>query len=231
MKIRHIFLDLDNTLWDHRKNAYYTVKNIFERKKILELYQVNFSDFYLIFYEVNEGLWEKIREGKIDKDYLRQHRFYDSFLHFGIDNKELSEYFERNFLDEILAFNFLLDGCVEILDYLKSKNYSLHIISNGFQEVTHRKIEESKLSKYFDTITSADEIQIRKPRPEIFQLALEKAQAKKEESYMVGDDWIADVEGALAFGLPVVFFDVLKENQDNREVKTITHLLELKSIF
>jgi putative hydrolase of the HAD superfamily len=231
MKIRHIFFDLDNTLWDHRKNALLTLKQIFEREDISEKYQLAFEDFHQSYFTINENLWAQIRDGKIDKTYLRKHRFYDTFLFFGVDDFELAQYFESQFLDEILAFNFLIEGTEDILEYLKNKNYSLHILSNGFQEVTHRKIKESGIENYFETITSADELSIRKPHPEIFKHALQKANAPKTESAMVGDDWIADVKGALDYGMEVVFLDVLKEGFQNENVKTILKLQELKTIF
>lgn len=231
MNIRHIFFDLDNTLWDHRKNAYLTLKTIFEREKIKEKYHLNFEDFHKEYFTINEHLWAQIRDGKIDKPYLRKHRFYDSFLFFGIDNMELSQYFESHFLDEILAYNHLVEGCLEVLDYLKTKNYRLHILSNGFHEVTHRKVNESGISQYFDTVTSADEINIRKPQPEIFQLAINKAHAKTEESIMIGDDWIADIEGGLSFGMEVVFFDVFNDDLYQEKVRTIKKLTDLKEIL
>lgn len=231
MKIRHIFFDLDNTLWDHRKNAYLTLKTIFEREKIKEKYHLNFEDFHKEYFTINEHLWAQIRDGKIDKPYLRKHRFYDSFLFFGIDNMELSQYFESHFLDEILAYNHLVEGCLEVLDYLKTKNYRLHILSNGFHEVTHRKVNESGISQYFDTVTSADEINIRKPQPEIFQWTIDKAEAKIEESIMIGDDWIADIEGGLSFGMEVVFFDVFNDDLYQEKVRTIKKLTDLKEIL
>ncbi len=231
MNIRHIFFDLDNTLWDHRKNAYLTLKTIFEREKIKEKYHLNFEDFHKEYFTINEHLWAQIRDGKIDKIHLRKHRFYDSFLFFGIDNMELSQYFESHFLDEILAYNHLVEGCLEVLDYLKTKNYRLHILSNGFHEVTHRKVNESGISQYFDTVTSADEINIRKPQPEIFQLAINKAHAKTEESIMIGDDWIADIEGGLSFGMEVVFFDVFNDDLYQEKVRTIKKLTDLKEIL
>ena len=144
---------------------------------------------------------------------------------------ELSQYFESHFLDEILAYNHLVEGCLEVLDYLKTKNYRLHILSNGFHEVTHRKVNESGISQYFDTVTSADEINIRKPQPEIFQLAINKAHAKTEESIMIGDDWIADIEGGLSFGMEVVFFDVFNDDLYQEKVRTIKKLTDLKEIL
>jgi putative hydrolase of the HAD superfamily len=231
MKIRHIFFDLDNTLWDHRKNAYFTLKQIFEQTKIQLKYQIDFEDFHREFFTINEHLWAQIRDGEIDKDYLRKHRFYDSFLFFGIDDLELSQYFETHFLDQILAYNFLVEDCEAILQYLLNKGYRMHILSNGFQEVTHRKVNESGIAHFFETITSADEINIRKPNPEIFQWALDKAEANVNESLMIGDDWIADVEGAKSFGMKVIFFDALKDNFQLPDVKTVLTLSQLKELL
>ena len=103
--IRHIFFDLDNTLWDHRKNAKLTLEKLFEKYQIQEKFQIKFEDFHTKYDKINEHLWELIRDEKIDKEYLRKHRFYDTFLHFDVDNFELAQIFEHQFLDEIIAYN------------------------------------------------------------------------------------------------------------------------------
>ena len=229
--IRHIFFDLDNTLWDHRNNAYLTLKEIYKRENVQEKYNLGFEDFHREYFTINERLWAQIRDGEIDKEYLRKHRFYDSFQFFGIDDFDLAQVFEQNFLDEILNYNDLVEGAFELLEYLSEKGYTLHILSNGFKEVTYRKCELSGIQNYFKTITSADELNVRKPQPEIYEYALKKANAKKEESIMIGDDWIADVEGALSFGIDAVFFDVFKDNFGNDEVKVIRELKELQKFL
>ncbi|MDY3520209.1 YjjG family noncanonical pyrimidine nucleotidase [Riemerella anatipestifer] len=228
MKIRHIFFDLDNTLWDHRKNARLTLQNLFNKYSIEDKIRVDFETFHEVYHTINEELWAKIRDGVIDKETLRKHRFYDVFLHFGLDDFELSQTFENLFLDEIIEYNELVEGSISILDYLKDKGYTLHILSNGFQEVTHRKLEGSGIAHYFDTVTSADEIGLRKPHPEIFQLALDKAKATVEESYFIGDDWIADALGARDFGLKVLFFDVFNEGFEEQGVINIKSLAEVE---
>ncbi len=226
--IRHIFFDLDNTLWDHRKNAWLTIKELYIKEEVEAKFQLNFDRFYNAFFEVNENLWALIRDAKIDKAYLRQHRFYDSFLIFGIDDMEMSQRFEMQFLDEILSYNHLVDGTEEILHYLQKKNYSLHVISNGFEEVTHRKMEMSGIKKFFSTITSADEINIRKPQPELFQYAFDKSDATKENAVMIGDDWIADIIGAKDFGLHSIFLDTLDDRPTESEnINVITDLREI----
>ncbi|MDA4742845.1 HAD-IA family hydrolase, partial [Enterobacter hormaechei] len=111
------------------------------------------------------------------------------------------------------------------------KNYNIHIISNGFYDVTHRKIKGSGLTPYFETITSADDVGVRKPNPKIFEYALGKANAQKEESILIGDDWIADVKGSQRFGMDVIFFDALQEDKKEDELKSVKHLLDIKSFL
>lgn len=226
--IRHIFFDLDNTLWDHRKNAELTLNDLFARKGIQETHNILFEEFHNKYDKVNEDLWVKIRDGLIDKDFLRKHRFYDTFLHFGVDDEPLAAYFEKHFLDEIINFNELLDGTFEILEYLKQKGYLLHVVSNGFHEVTHRKVEMSGLGKFFETIVSADDAKAMKPDERVFRYALELANAEKDESIFVGDDWVADVKGAQNFGMDVIFFDVLQENRTEEGLKTVQFLKDLR---
>ena len=227
--IRHIFFDLVNTLWDHRKNAVLTLEELFQRKEISEKYNILFHEFHAKYDEINEDLWVKIRDGIIDKDFLRKHRFYDTFLHFDVDDFELAQIFEHQFLDEIIAYNELIKGSMEILEYLKSKNYTIHIISNGFHEVTHRKIDGSGIRKYVDTVTSADDVNVRKPNPRIFEYALNQANAAKSESILIGDDWIADIEGARNFGIEVIFFNALRENKTEEGLIVIQKLDEIKN--
>ena len=226
--VRHIFFDLDNTLWDHRKNAYLTIKDLFSKQDISAKYIIDFEEFHTAYHIINERLWEQIRDEEIDKEYLRKHRFYNTFLKFGIDDQTLADYFEHHFLDEILKYNELVDGAFDLLNYLKTKNYKMHIISNGFQEVTERKCILSGIADYFETITSADSVGVRKPRPEIFQYSLDLAKAEKSESILIGDDWLADVKGAQNFGIDVIFFDVLDENPLEEGLKFINHLSEIK---
>ena len=230
VEIQHIFFDLDNTLWDYRHNAYLALNQIFTRERIQDLHGISFEEFHREYYTVNENLWSKIRDKEIDKAYLRKHRFYDTFQFFGIDDLGLSQFFENTFLSEILNFNDLVEGAAEILEYLMNKGFTMHILSNGFGEETLRKCENSGIKKFFSTITSADDIGIRKPQPEIYAHALKKANALKTNSIMIGDDWIADIEGAVAFGIRAIFFDRFNDDFDS-EIPTIKKLDELKNFF
>jgi putative hydrolase of the HAD superfamily len=59
MKMQHVFFDLDNTLWDHRRNAYLTIKDLFEKQEISSKYNIDFEEFHAVYHDINEELWER----------------------------------------------------------------------------------------------------------------------------------------------------------------------------
>jgi len=225
--IKHVFFDLDNTLWDFRKNAKFALAELYIKHDVENRYGYTFDEFHPHYHESNEGLWALIRDKKITKEELRARRFKEAFDNLGIQNDELANIFEHEYMETITNFNEVVDGAMDLLDYLKP-NYKLHIITNGFIEVSKRKIESSELNGYFETVTYADEIKILKPDPKIYDLAMEKSGANKFESIYIGDDWIADAVGAKEYGIASIFFDRLDDNFELDGVLTIKDLEEVK---
>jgi HAD superfamily hydrolase (TIGR01549 family) len=113
-----------------------------------------------------------------------------------------------------------------VLDYLDQK-YKLHIITNGFAEVQYKKLTNSNIGNYFQTITNSEMAGVKKPNPVIFEYALDLAKAKKESSIMIGDCLEADVQGALDAGLDAIFFNGSNVKVEEN-IKQVNHLLELK---
>lgn len=227
--IRHIFFDLDNTLWDYRRNAKITLAKLYEEFQIKEKYAYSFDDFYPFYYESNESLWADLRDQKVTKEELRARRFPEAFKNMGITEPEFALDFEHRFVNEVTDSNYVVEDAGELLDYLYDK-YTLHILSNGFEEVTHRKIENSIIKNYISTITTAEGAGAPKPDSIAFQTALNKADAYKDESIYIGDDWIADMIGATTFGMKAIFFNPLNENHMWMEdVPVVEKLIDLKN--
>lgn len=154
-----------------------------------------FSDFFTSYYERNENLWSLYRQDKVSKKDILERRFKDTFLEFHIDDDKIWNYFNDYFLTRIMKNNNLIEDAEEILNYLKTKGYQLHVVSNGFIQQTKQKVQETCIKDYLTTLTSGEEINKRKPAKEVFELALKKAHALVNESAFVGDDWEADVMG------------------------------------
>lgn len=227
--IKHVFFDLDHTIWDFEKNSQEALQEIFSLHKVV-VEGVDYREFYTQYKVINEQYWDLYRKNEVTKEELRVGRFRDAFNLF---NRNFEFAFLDQFAKDYLARSpyktNLFEGSIEILEYLK-KSYQLHIITNGFKDVQYIKLRESKLDTYFNVIVCSDEVGVKKPDPEIFKFALKTAMAAPEESIMIGDCPEADVKGALAVGMNAAWFNPLQEiNQSN--LFSIRNLIDLKAIL
>jgi YjjG family noncanonical pyrimidine nucleotidase len=205
-KYRHLFFDLDNTIWDFNLNSYYALKHTFEMYHLdLNLYE-RFSSIYIAN---NERLWDLYRQNKITKEVLSKSRFEISFLETGLKGINGVD-FNRDYLSQLPLHTRLCDGARNVLEKLSEK-YDMHIITNGFAEVQYKKLENSDLSHFFKKVFISEEIKSPKPSPEIFRHALKTSNARKKESLMIGDSWEVDIVGALEIGMDQVFYNPAPE--------------------
>lgn len=223
MKIKHIFFDLDHTLWDFEANSNESFKFIFKQFDI----KVDFEKFKNIYYPINEAYWKRYRENNISKEDLRFGRLNDTFLKLNIRvNKDSIVLLSDAYIDNLSNYNSLIEGTLDILEYLKPK-YTMHIITNGFQEVQGKKMKNSGLEPYFKSVITSELVGVKKPNPEIFNFALTTCQAKADECMMIGDNYEADVMGALQSGIDAIFCNFNKE-PSAENIKSVTQLVQLK---
>lgn len=221
--ITDVFFDLDHTLWDFEKNSALAFETVFKMQDM----EVNMNDFLQFYVPINREYWERYRKDKVTQKDLRYGRLKDTFdlMEFSIEDEKINLLSEQ-YIHYLPKFNFLFDGTIEILDYLKPK-YNLHIITNGFAEIQENKLNNSYITHYFKTITNSEMAGVKKPNSLIFDYALNLAKTKKENSIMIGDCIEADIQGALDAGLDAILF-----NESNAQVadniKQVNHLLELK---
>ena len=141
--IKHIFFDLDRTLWDFEKNSHTTLLQLIKDFKLIEKGIDNPDNFIKKYKLHNEKLWELYREDKIKKEELRGKRFQLALAEYDIDDSELAEQFGLAYVQQSPLKTTLFPYTHEVLLYLKKK-YSLHIITNGFEEVQHIKLASSR---------------------------------------------------------------------------------------
>jgi len=221
--IEHIFFDLDHTLWDFDRNSELTFQKIFELNNI----SVNLSEFLEVYVPLNLHYWKLYREEKIDKASLRYRRLNDVFTKLDVPVKMSMIYkLSEDYIKYLTTFNHLFDGTTEILEYLQAK-YKLHIITNGFKEVQSGKLKSSNIEQYFKTVTNSEMVGVKKPNPKIFNHALGVARARPDNSIMIGDNYEADILGALNVGFDVICFNYHRESLENG-IKQVDDLLELK---
>lgn len=228
--IRHLFFDLDRTIWDYELNSKETLIDLFS----LHLQEKTADDvdtFELIFREENTALWDQFTANLIDKETLRQERFYRTIKRIGVDDRSLALAMEDHYLDHTPSKKRLLPGAIETLEAL-SKRYVLHIITNGFEDVQHFKLKNCGIDHYFQEVITSDGAKARKPNREIFEYSLALAGASKEESVMIGDDPEIDIVGALNAGWPnVILVNTMNLSHQISSIKEVDSLPELLNIL
>jgi putative hydrolase of the HAD superfamily len=227
---RHLFFDLDNTLWDFDANSKEVIEELFNEYELEEKCQTPFDAFIRCYYKINDDLWSQYKNNEITKEHLRSHRFHLTMAHFKHVNQNLAIKIENEYIQRSPFRKNLIPGAKEILEIL-SKKYLLHIITNGFKEVQHIKLRECGIDKYFKEIIISEEIGYNKPSPEIFTFALRKANAVAKESIMIGDDEKADIEGAENKGIQAILFDPKERYQKKPGRLIIRALKELNLIL
>ena len=135
------------------------------------------------------------------------------------------------FLEILPTKKLLFPYTKEILDYLNEKDYELHLITNGFEKTQWSKLNNSGLGEYFTHVVTSEMSNSLKPKKEIFDYAMDKAQAMLPESIMIGDNLDADIYGAMNAGMDTVFVNHINAVTDLKPTYTVTHLKELDLIF
>ncbi len=223
---KHIFFDLDRTLWDFDKNSEQALKQIFSETQTQHQIE-SFQKFHQVYKDVNAKLWVKYGKGKITKDELRDARFTQTLQKFDLFDKELGKYLGDQYINISPFQTELFPNTITTLEELQNEGYTMHIITNGFKEVQHIKLENCGLKPFFNQILCSEEIGVNKPNPRIFNEAMRMANTKASEAAMIGDDLEVDVIGATNVGMHGIHFDPearMKNRSDGTRIRNINEL-------
>jgi putative hydrolase of the HAD superfamily len=231
MKYRHLFFDLDHTLWDFEANSRKTLKQLYASFRLLEKGVTNFDLFHQNYLVHNEKLWDRYRKGFIKVDELRWKRMWLTLLDFKIGDDKLAREMGEQFLDLLPTRTIVFPYAIEILQYLANKNYQLHLITNGFEKTQHSKLKNSGLDIFFSEVITSEGSNSLKPQAAIFDYALKKANAGPNESIMLGDDLDVDIAGARNAGLDQVYINHVNKVPEVAPTFMVKSLKELEGIF
>lgn len=231
--IKHIFFDLDHTLWDFEKNSSITLSLLYQKFNLKEILKISESDFIYAYNKTIRDLWMLYDQKKITKDELREARFNRVFLKHGYSNPKLASEIDDQYIEICPKQGNLMDHAIDILEYLSEK-YDLHIITNGFKDIQNTKLSTSGIKHYFFSITTSECSDSQKTDAQIFSHATNKARAFAHESVMIGDNPFADILGAKKFGMKAI----LLENTTHFDTEgmefvdlRIQSLIELKNLL
>lgn len=228
---QHLFFDLDHTLWDFDKNVEKALAILFEQEKLKEKIDGNFSAFFKHYLHHNAVLWDRYHKGFISSDELKWKRMWRTLMEFKVGDEQLARHLGVVFLEILPVQKEVFPYTFEILDYLKSKDYKLHLITNGFKKTQLTKIVNSGLKPYFDEVITSECSNSVKPQKEIFFYAMDKSGASVKNSIMIGDNPDADIQGAINVEMDSVYVNHIHKDIHLTPTYTVHHLKELETFL
>ncbi len=230
MHYKHLFFDLDHTIWDFDKNAEETLNELYHTYKLKDLGLHSPDRFIEVYTHNNHQLWAEYHMGKITKEKLRETRFSKTFIDLGLSPNLIPQRFEDDYVNICPTKTNLFPEAHETLRYLKER-YSLHLISNGFKESTELKVSKNGLNVYFENVVISEVVGFNKPDRAIFNHALTLANAGISESIMIGDSLEADIRGAQDYGMKAIYFNPERKEIPEDVDQQIACLSELMTIL
>ncbi|GHB55517.1 YjjG family noncanonical pyrimidine nucleotidase [Persicitalea jodogahamensis] len=231
MPYQHLFFDLDHTLWDFERSSGECLTEIYQTFDMAGMGINSIDDFVSTYLRINYQLWRELERGEIPHGHIREHRFrrvLEEFgVHAGIDFRPM----EEAYMEMLPTKSYLIDGSLEVLNYVRDQGYILHVLTNGYDLVQGKKMRSAGIFDYFVHIVTNEKAQARKPDRRIFEYALQCAGAGCDNGLMIGDNWEADILGAKGAGMDTVYYNPAGNVFDESPTHDIRHLRELMEIL
>ena len=224
-RYRHLFFDLDHTLWDFDGNTAQALEQLMVGHN-LQRWASSAEDFIRVHREANDALWADLRAGRTTKEHMRTERFVRTLAHFGCHDRALAEALSEEYLSSAPHLPGLMPGAMDVLKELR-EHYTLHILTNAFPESEFTKLEAAGIRSFFTHVITSAAAGAHKPAAKIFVHAMLEAGASRRNSLMIGDHPEVDVMGARNAGMDQVWFNPQGETAMVKPTYEIKNLVEL----
>ena len=197
-KPKAIIFDTDNTLYPYIPSN--NAANQAVEKKAEALLNVSIKQFRKAFYEARNQIKEQLQETASAHSRLLYFQRTIEILGFGTQifmTLDLEQTYWRTFLSESKLFL----GTKDFLNDIKSDGIITAIVTDLTAQIQFRKIVYFELDNYFEYVVTSEESGFDKPHKKTYQIAIDKLGISPEDIWMIGDDTIADIEGANRFNM------------------------------
>jgi len=232
MPIKAVLFDMFDTLMLIEKNHAFYSPSLKRAHRFLTKngVDVQFKAFRDAYIKARDALYVEA-DANLEEPHFN-HRISNAVESLGYSFDVESEIIAgatNAFCEGFMEYVRIDDHAKSALEKLHGK-YKLGIVSNfAIPECVDKLLEKHGLDVLFDVVVVSGAVNKRKPSPEIFQKALEEMGVSAENTVFVGDTVDADVIGAKAAGMKVIFIErrVQKDAEQACPNQTIKNLSEL----
>ena len=207
--IKTIFLDVDDTLWWFTQNSKVALEQTFHDYGG-DYWTCDYDTFHKVYLKHNEVLWDQYHHGLIERDVLKAERFRRTLAEIGCDSEcdTLASRMDEHYLTVLAQQSVLLPGARHLLEYLNKRGYDVNVLSNGFKGIQQQKLVSGGIDHLIHHVVLSDDCGITKPRPGIYDYAMQVCGTTPEASLMIGDNPETDIQGASQAGWRTIYFNL-----------------------
>lgn len=196
-----LFFDLDHTLLDFDAAEEVALSKLFEELGVLDL-----PAYKAAYRQINQQLWRDLEQGLVTKQELVTSRFARTFAQFGqtASGADLATRYEIWLGQQGQTY----PGARALLLTLNNRGYRLFAATNGIQAIQTRRLQASGLADCFEQVFISETLGYAKPDSRFFgTMAQQIAGFLPDQAVMIGDNQLADIQGAGAFGLKTIWYN------------------------
>jgi len=203
--IRAVLFDLDDTLFDHRGCARDALTAVQQSQRCFQ--SMPFEALERAHAEFLEELHAEVMLGRVPLDVARIERFRRLLESAGVrDEGEVAGTLAALYRDTYRTRRRAVAGARALMAAVK-RHARIGIVSNNVLDEQQDKLTVCSLDQFVDQLVVSGEVGVSKPDPIIFRTAMHRLDVTSEETVMVGDSWIADIEGARGVGIRAIWFN------------------------
>lgn len=147
------------------------------------------------------------------KGMLWKDKVYESLINeFGITDWSVDELLNVYMLT-FCAFCRPRNGALAAIEEFRSNGFKIGLVSNGKTPFQERNFHALGFNELFDCVIVSEAVRIRKPDKAIFELACYMVDADIGSSIFIGDNPVADIEGAKNAGMITIYVPINPEHE------------------
>lgn len=223
MKFKTLLFDVDDTLLDFQLTEKKALQALFQEENILLTDEIEAA-----YQQINRKLWRDFEQGKTDKTTITDTRFSLLFaqLNKKVDGKELGEKYRQH----LSQGHDLLGNSKAIIEELNN-DYELYIVTNGVAKTQYQRLNDSRLTPFFNDIFVSEEVGYQKPMIEYFDYVFERIpNFDREKTLIIGDSLVSDIQGGNLAEIQTLWLNPNKQPRESA-VRPTYEISRLDDIF